>query len=351
MERIQHLGPYALLYQISSGGMAEIYRARIVVGTDEKDVAIKRPLPVYNEDEEFITMLIDEARITSLLDHPNLTKIYEFGVANGRHFLALEYVEGADFRRCLRRLSARGVRISTADACFVVEQALRGLGAAHSQRDTDGECLGIVHRDVTPSNILVGYDGSVKLTDFGIAKWRLTRSRTQAGFIKGKLKYMSPEQSLREPVDGRSDLFSMGCVLYLAVTGQLPFRGDSDEQILESLRHQAPTPPSHLNSELDEQFDSLLSVALAKKTTERFCSAEEMADALLAWSMSRGCRGTESELSRLTQELFASDRQEDERRRRRMMVDDDPTPMSERQSYTRLVGVDSALNILGSEDD
>ena len=145
-------------------------------------------------------------------------------------------------------LVGAGARISVTDACFVVEQALRGLGAAHRQRDTDGESLGIVHRDVTPSNILVGYDGSVKLTDFGIAKWRLTRSRTQAGFIKGKLKYMSPEQSLREPVDSRSDLFSMGCVLYLAVTGQLPFRGDSDEEILESLRHQEPTPPSHLNS-------------------------------------------------------------------------------------------------------
>ena len=201
-----------MLYQISSGGMAEIYRAKILIGDQENEVAIKRPLPIYNEDEEFITMLTDEARITRLLDHENIARVYEFGVASGRHFLALEFVDGADFRRCLRRLASRNERIDVGVACYIVQQALRGLGAAHRQPDEKGEPLGIVHRDVTPSNILLGYNGAVKLTDFGIARASLKVLETLSGVVKGKYDYMSPEQAANLPMDHRSDLFSMAVV-------------------------------------------------------------------------------------------------------------------------------------------
>ena len=201
--------------------MAEIYRAKMWTFAGEREVAIKRLLPAYNHDEEFILMLTDEARITSLFDHPNIARVYEFGVVDGQYFLAMEFINGVDLRRVNRRLAEREERLGGIAATFIVEKALRGLHAAHDQSDEGGRAQNIIHRDFTPSNIQIGYEGSIKLIDFGIAKAQLSRSRTQAGFIKGKVKFMSPEQTRSEVLDRRSDVFSAGVVLYLESTGRL----------------------------------------------------------------------------------------------------------------------------------
>ncbi|MEE2789178.1 MAG: serine/threonine-protein kinase [Myxococcota bacterium] len=336
----RHLGPYMLLYQISTGGMAEIYRAHSTV-EDGLHVAIKRPLAMYNEDEEFILMLTDEARVTSQINHENIVRVIEFGVSNGQHFLAMEFVDGVDFRRLLKRLAARLERLPIEVATHVVLEVLKGLEAAHSQTDREGVPLQIVHRDVTPSNVLVAYDGRVKLTDFGIAKDRFTRSRTQAGFIKGKLKYMSPEQTRHEPLDARSDVFSVGCILYLATTGRLPFEGEGADVILEAVRHHDPPPPSLLNNGLDTDFDALMYRALHKDLSGRFCSAEAMRSALADWCRQREIGDGQAGLVRTMRRLFSQDKLEEARRYSRSVKDDDPTPVTEVASYTRLVGLDA----------
>ncbi|MEE2757596.1 MAG: serine/threonine-protein kinase [Myxococcota bacterium] len=340
MRRVQQLGPYSLLYRIASGGMAEIYRARVWSLEGDQDVAIKRLLPVYNSDDEFIVMLTDEARITRLFDHPNIARVFEFGLYDNQYFLVMEFIDGQDLRALLKRLNDRGMTLSVGDAIYIVAHALLGLHAAHCQKDGDGRPLDVIHRDFTPSNILLGYDGAVKLVDFGIAKDRLSRSRTQAGFIKGKIKYMSPEQTRSSTLDGRSDVFAAGVVLYRCITGQLPFDEKDDDRLIDAVRERAPTPPSYLCDEIDGAFDTLLYRALAKDRDDRFDSAADFSDALLAWSARAGVLVDASSISKLLCEVFSAEREDAARLQAGVIFDADPTPTSERQSYTRLVGVD-----------
>ncbi len=318
--------------------MAEIYRARSLLEASERELAIKRLLPAYNTDDEFITMLTDEARITSLFDHPNIAKVYEFGVVDGQYFLAMEFIDGVDLRRINRRLADRDERLGGLAASYIVEQALRGLHAAHEQVDDRGLAQNIIHRDFTPSNIQIGYDGSVKLIDFGIAKAQLSRSRTQAGFIKGKVKYMSPEQTRSLPLERRSDVFAAGVVLYLESTGRLPFEADDEEELVRLVREARPNPPSFLNAALDDEFDDIVEKALSKSPQDRFATAEHFANSLRSWRMKQG-RYTADRLGTVVRRLFAQERLDEERLFSSFIVDDDPTPTIERQSYTRLVGI------------
>ena len=340
VRRTRWLGPYRLLYRIASGGMAEIYRAVITTpdGTPH-DVAIKRLLPRYNEDEEFITMLADEARITAELSHPNIAQVYEFGVVDGQHVLAMEFLDAVDLRSLLRRCREREQPISPTLAVFIVEQALRGLHYAHTRVGPDGQPMNVVHRDFSPSNLLVSFDGQVKLIDFGIAKARLNRSHTRGGIIKGKVKYMSPEQTLGRRLDSRSDVFAAGVVLYYAVTGQLPFFAPSDAELMVAIREQDPDPPSRQHPLLDPAFDALLLRALRKEPEARYPGAADFADALHAWLASRdpGCGA--DRLGRLVSRIFARERMEAELQAGECGFDDDPepTPSQAARHYTRLV--------------
>ncbi len=319
--------------------MAEIYRAKAIGDEDGPDVAIKRPLPTYNADNDFIVMLMDEARITRRFDHPNLAKVYEFGVVDGQHFLAMEFVDGSDFRGLLRRFAERGQRCPLDVGTYVVQEALAGLHAAHEQQDENGAPLEVIHRDVTPSNILIGYGGEVKLTDFGIAKTRWTRSRTQAGFVKGKVKYMSPEQARKEGLDRRTDLFSAGVVLYYAVTGLHPFRGNNEAAVMDAVRRCDYRPASQLNPNLDGAFDEVIRRALATSRDDRFETAFEFRKTLADWRLNH-LGDQPSKLQKVVRQLFAAEKQEEEALYHSFHHDDDPTPTFERQSYTRLVGVE-----------
>lgn len=346
VRRPRPFGPFLLLYRVASGGMAELYRARRRgPAGEERDVALKRPLPVYNDDDEFIVMLTDEARITALFDHPNIIRTLEFGVVDGQYFLAMEYVDGVDLRALIRRAAERREPLPATTAAWIVEMALRGLHHAHETRDREGRPLGLVHRDFSPSNILVGFDGRVALTDFGIAKAAFNRARTRAGFIKGKVRYMSPEQTRSAVLDRRSDVFAAGVVLYYAMTGRLPFRGDDDNAVMDAVRHREPAKPSALREGLDGAFDAVVARALAKDREARFTDAAQFADALEGWRRGRGPRAEDAAAAALVGRMFAQEQAEADALYR--AFDEralDTPPTDHGPSYTRLVGEASAAS-------
>jgi serine/threonine protein kinase len=213
-------GKYYLLERINVGGMAEVFKAKAFgVEGFERLLAVKRILPNIAEDEEFITMFIDEAKIAVQLQHANVAQIFDLGKVDDSYFIALEYVNGKDLRAIFDRGRQRGEVMSVPQACFVVMQVCEGLDYAHNKRDAQGHELHLVHRDISPQNVLIGFEGEIKLIDFGIAKAAGKASKTQAGILKGKFGYMSPEQVRGLPIDRRSDIFSVGIVLYELLTG------------------------------------------------------------------------------------------------------------------------------------
>jgi serine/threonine protein kinase len=237
LNQITQFGPYKLIERISVGGMAEVYKAtEHGVEGFERTVAVKRILPHIAEDDEFITMFKDEAKIAGQLNHGNIAQIYNLGQQGDSFYIALEYVAGKDLRNIFTRCQQQGRPMPIAQACFVVMKICEGLDYAHNKRDKHGRHLNIVHRDVSPPNILVSYEGEVKLIDFGVAKAAGRVSRTQAGILKGKFGYMSPEQVRGMPLDRRSDVFSLGVVLYEVLVGNRLFQGDTDFATLEMVR-------------------------------------------------------------------------------------------------------------------
>src|SRR5579862_2154731 len=250
----QKLGRYQLIRRLAVGGMAEIYLARLLgVGIEgfEKLVVLKRILPQHALDPELLRMFLDEARLSATLTHPHITEVYDVGADGDAPFFAMEYVHGANLRE-LMRAHARGAGQAPGEAAplelgyaiGIVAAAAAGLHYAHDRLGPGGEPFGIVHRDVSPSNVLVSYDGAVKVSDFGIAKWALQRTRTQEGTLKGKFAYMSPEQCRGRPVDRRSDVFALGTILYELTTGGAPFTGDGDLEILNRIATGVAPPPA-----------------------------------------------------------------------------------------------------------
>jgi TonB family protein len=271
-------GQYELLERIASGGMAELFRARRSgVEGFQKIVAIKKILPHIADNDEFITMFADEAKVAAQLNHPNIVHIYDLGkIEAGGYFIAMEYVEGTDLRTILRTGREVGTPLPIPLAVYVASKVASALDYAHRRRDARGEELRIVHRDVSPQNILISYEGEIKLCDFGIAKADRKVSRTESGSLKGKLQYMSPEQAWGKPIDHRSDLFSLGCVLHEMLTGERLFRGDSDMTILELVRKADVPPPSRINPDVPAALDQIVLKALAREPGDRYGTGSEM---------------------------------------------------------------------------
>jgi TonB family protein len=273
-----HFGQYEILEKIASGGMAELSKAkRTGVEGFQKIVAIKKILPHLADDEDFITMFADEAKLAAQLNHPNIIHIYDLGkIKAGGYFIAMEYVDGRDLRAI--ELSARelSVPLPVPLAVYIASKVASALDYAHRRRDADGRELNIVHRDVSPQNILISYEGDIKLCDFGIAKAASKASKTQSGALKGKMQYMSPEQAWGKPIDRRSDLFSLGVVLHELLTGERLFKGDTDINILEKVRNANVAPPSGMNPEVSQSLDAVVMKALAKEPDERYGNASDM---------------------------------------------------------------------------
>jgi eukaryotic-like serine/threonine-protein kinase len=268
------LGRYRLLRKIAVGGMAEIYLARVSgAGGFEKDVVVKRILPQLAESDEIFAMFLDEARIAAALQHPNLVQVFDAGQAGNEYFIAMEYLDGADLQTVRRVLAERQRGMPLQHGIFIVSSIAAGLHHAHEKRGLDGSPLEIVHRDVTPQNVFLTREGGVKLVDFGIAKAINRMATTSHGTLKGKLAYMSPEQCRAEPVDRRSDVYSLGILLYELTTGRRPYRGKSEYELLREIVEGEVPPPSHTVSGYPADLEAIAMRALARDRDERLPSA------------------------------------------------------------------------------
>jgi len=301
-------GKYYLLERINVGGMAEVFKAKTVgVEGFERIVALKRILPSIAEDEEFITMFIDEAKIAVQLQHANIAQIFDLGKVDDAYFIALEYVNGRDLRGIFDDVRKIGQRMPMSQVCYLVMQLCEGLDYAHNKRDAQGRDLNLVHRDVSPQNVLVGYEGEVKLIDFGIAKAAGKASKTQAGILKGKFGYMSPEQVRGLPIDRRSDIFALGIVLYEMLTGERLFIGESDFSTLEKVRNVEIIPPSSFNGEIPEKLERIVLKALEKNVEDRYQNAIDLHDDLQLFMHSVGQFASRKDLSAWMKRTFASE--------------------------------------------
>ncbi|MBA3454344.1 MAG: protein kinase, partial [Deltaproteobacteria bacterium] len=289
MKKPAPFGKYYLLERINVGGMAEVFRAKAFgVEGFERLVAVKRILPNIAEDKEFIRMFIEEAKLAVQLNHANIAQIFDLGVVDGSYYIALEHVHGRDVRGIFDRCRQVGEAMPVAQACFVVMKVCEGLDYAHNKRDQSGRELSLVHRDVSPQNVIISFEGEVKLIDFGIAKAAGKGSKTQAGILKGKFGYMSPEQVRGLPIDRRSDVFSCGIVLYELLTGERLFVGESDFSTLEKVRNVEILPPSTYNRKIPDELERIVLKALAKDTEERYQNAIDLHDELQAFVYTAG---------------------------------------------------------------
>lgn len=304
-EPIRMLGRYELLRRIAKGGMGEIYLARTRgMAGFEKNCIIKTILPHLAEEEEFVTKFLDEGRIVVQLVHGNIVPVFDMGDEAGEVYMAMEYIPGRDLREVTKRLAARSKVMPVDLALFIAGEVCKGLDYAHRKKDGDGESLGIVHRDVSPSNVLISREGEIKLIDFGIARAAGRLSKTVSGRIQGKFCYMSPEQASGRPLDGRSDIFSAGLVLYELLTGFRPFEGGTDLESLDLVRQCEFDPPGALNAEIPQEVDDIVTKALAKDPDERYQSADTFQIALLQYLYSTGSSPTPNDLSAFLSELF-----------------------------------------------
>ncbi|MBL8921067.1 MAG: protein kinase [Myxococcaceae bacterium] len=288
--------------------MAEVWRAKTFgAGGFERLVAIKRILPNIAEDEEFITMFIDEAKITVQLNHANIAQIYELSSIASSYFIAMEYVSGKDMRAVFDRCRKRGEPAPIPLSCYLIAQCCEGLDYAHRANDKTGRPMGIVHRDVSPQNALISYEGEVKVIDFGIAKAAGKATKTQAGILKGKFGYMSPEQIRGLPLDRRSDVFAIGVCLYEMLTGERLFVGDSDFSVLEKVRKVEVLPPSHFNRKIPDALEKIVMKSLAKDVDERYGYASELAEDLRKFLYTSGYSFGRKDLAAFMKATFAED--------------------------------------------
>jgi serine/threonine protein kinase len=292
-------GNYQLLAKLATGGMAEIFLAR-ANGTPKGElIVLKRILPHLAEDEHFVTMFRDEADLASRLNHKNICHVHAFGEFQSTWFIAMEYLHGVPLSRMMTRLSKAGKMLDMRVVAGIIVQACEGLHAAHEARDENGQLMGVVHRDVSPPNIMVTGDGTVKLLDFGIAKARGANSRTRTGTVKGKNAYMSPEQILGKPLDRRSDVFALAIVMYEMLAIKRLFHRDSDfltfkaitEEPIPDIRERRPDLPPGMRAALVQ--------AMARDPNGRFDSASAFANALRSSVATLGGPATGSDLARL----------------------------------------------------
>src|SRR5262245_17762625 len=296
--------------------MAEIFLARLPgVGIEgfEKLVVLKRILPQHALDPELLRMFLDEARLSATLTHPHVIEVYDVGAEAEAPFFAMEYVHGANVREMLRAQGRSNGKTSAplplAHAVTIVAAAAEGLHYAHERLGPGGDPLGIVHRDVSPSNVLVSYDGAVKVSDFGIAKWAFQRTRTQEGTLKGKFAYMSPEQCRARPVDRRSDIFALGAILYELTTGAAPFAGASELDILNQIATGRASPPAwpEAMGAYPPALSEIVLRALAPEPNDRFQTMQELQIALESFARASGLALSTVSLASFVQQLFGEE--------------------------------------------
>lgn len=284
-------GPYHLALEIASGGMATVYLAVHGLEGFQNTVAVKRIHPHLAKDKQFVDMFVDEAHIAARINHPFVCRVFDFGkAADGSYYIAMEFLRGEPLSRVFKALTPERLadpRHPTIIARLIANLA-EGLHAAHTLKDTRGECLEVVHRDITPQNLFVLCDGTVRVTDFGIARARVRSHHTEGGRIKGKLSYMSPEQLNQQPVDSRSDLWGLGVVTWELLTGRRLFRAASEGETVLSVLSKPIPPPSRFAGGVPRQLDEIVLRALSRDPEQRYSSARELVRALETFLASAG---------------------------------------------------------------
>lgn len=305
----QKLGKFTLIRKLAQGGMAEIFLANQEGPSGfQKQLVIKRILPHLADDTKFVEMFLDEARIAAQFNNPNIVQIYDLGEVEGAYFIAMEYIDGYDLSQIIERASQFGKRVPSQIAARIIADSLGGLHYAHSFKDPGtGEALRLVHRDISPQNLLVNKDGVVKLVDFGVAKAKTSSSKTQTGAVKGKFSYMAPEQIAGEELDGRCDIFAMGIVLYELLLGVRPFGEHSDLMAITAIVHQAPKNPREIDESFPVELEQILNRSLAKARAERYATALDMQRDLEMFIQHSGAFITAREVATYLEGLFSDE--------------------------------------------
>jgi serine/threonine protein kinase len=298
---------YAILGRLAGGGMADIYLAHATTEAGvSRYLVLKRVLAERSRDPAFAKMFLDEARLAAQLQHPNIAQVYDVGILGGSYFFTMEYVHGEDVRAILQRLSSRKQQLPVNLALHIASCALQALHHAHERTAADGTPLEVVHRDVTPSNVMVGYEGVVKLLDFGVAKANQRSTESRSGAIKGKIAYLSPEQCRGIVVDRRSDIFSLGIVLFEMLTCKRLFKRDSDFDAMLAITSEQVPPPSRARPGLSPAIDRIVLTALDKDRDHRYASAAAMLDDLESVATAERHLMSSAALGKFMRELFGS---------------------------------------------
>jgi eukaryotic-like serine/threonine-protein kinase len=299
-------GRYQLLERLAVGGMAELYRARSVAAAGvSKAVVVKKILPAFAGQRDFVRMFVNEARIAVSLSHANIAQVFDFGEVDGEYYLAMEYVRGQPLSKVIRRVHALGLPwVPEEFAIFIALEMSKGLHYAHTRTDEAHRLLHIIHRDVSPQNVIVGYEGEVKIVDFGIARARgATDSQLREGAVKGKYPYFSPEQARGDGVDLRTDVYATGVVLYQMCSGRLPHEGKLVQATQSILRGQFPAPRT-LNPGLSPELEQIILTAMAYAPADRYASADALGHALVEHLHHSGARVSGRSLGELMTFLF-----------------------------------------------
>ena len=272
-------GKYVLLGLVARGGMAEVYRAKRLK-KDEGLIALKAMRTKLLKEQKYIDMFLAEGTLGRMLQHPNIVETSEGGRHKNVYFFTMEYIAGKDLTHVLRKVQLADQRLPVPVAVYIAQKSAEALHYAHTLTDKDGNCLNLVNRDVSPSNIRISYDGEVKIIDFGIARAK-NRATSEIGTLKGKFSYMSPEQIRGLPLDGQTDIFSLGIVLYEMLTMERLFKGESETVLMEKVRQSVIPPPSTINKRVSPELDEVVLRALARDKKARYQTAGEFAEALL----------------------------------------------------------------------
>lgn len=290
---------YQVVQRVDVGGMAEIYRGKgLSLQGIEKTVAIKRILPALTSKPKFVTMFLDEARLAMRLNHANIVQVFDVGRSGGTYFLIMEFVEGPNLKRLLEGVMERGERVPTPIALFIVSEVCKGLQYAHNVRDDQGRHLRIIHRDISPSNILLSQSGEVKVTDFGLAKAMTHVELTDPGIIKGKFSYLCPEAIAEDAeIDHRADIFSLGIILWEMLAGRRLFVAETDTAILDMVERAEVPSLRKLSPDVPPELEDVVNRALAKSAANRFSSAAAFGDAVVDILFKRGMKVSAHDLT------------------------------------------------------
>jgi hypothetical protein len=307
---LPRLGRYQVINKIAAGGMAEVFLAKAVGAMGfQRLVAVKLIHANFTRDQEFVKMFIDEARIAMHLHHRNIVQVFDLDKTNDTYFIAMEFVHGVNLYDLYERIASKSRWIEAPMALYMAAEVSKGLHFAHTRRGPDGRPLGIIHRDISPQNVLLSFEGEVKITDFGIATAAERLHQTAAGIVKGKYAYMAPERLKEEPTDGRVDVFSVGVLLYELLVGENPFAGASAVDTIENVLNKRIPPPSERGAPVSQQLDRIVLKALARDPRERFLTAQDLADALTEYALElttarKDMAAGDTALAALLNELF-----------------------------------------------